>query len=136
MGFLNKAVVCQSNMPAVLAEIVLFIPVNERNSPVVPSHFGPPYIGIPPYSDRLMGPGGGRGGTHLLLLALVISPSTTHPFRDGAPFLLLIETPPTFGRSLRFFHRLHTTLLRGGGGLQPLDHRGDRYGLYYCPERA
>ena len=24
---------------------------------------------------------------------------TTHPFRDGAPFLLLIETPPTFGRS-------------------------------------
>ena len=29
-------------------------------------------------------------------------PLTTHPFRDGAPFLLLVETPPTFGRSLRF----------------------------------
>ena len=45
----------------------------------------------------------GGGGTHLLL-ALAIWPLTTHPFRDGAPFLLLIETPPTFGRSLRFFH--------------------------------
>ena len=38
----------------------------------------------------------GRGRTHLLL-ALVIWPLTTHPFRDGAPFLLLRETPPTFG---------------------------------------
>ena len=33
-----------------------------------------------------------------------------HPFRDGAPFLLLIETPPTFGRSVRFFHILHTVV--------------------------
>ena len=49
----------------------------------------------------------GGGGTHLLL-ALVIWPSTTHPFRDGAPFLLLIETSPTIGRSLRCFHILHT----------------------------
>ena len=41
-----------------------------------------------------------------LLLALVIRPLPTHPFRDGAPlFLLLIETPPTFGRSLRLFHK-------------------------------
>ena len=40
--------------------------------------------------------GGGR--THLLL-ALVIRPLTTHPFRDGEPFLLLIETPPTFESS-------------------------------------
>ena len=32
---------------------------------------------------------GGGGRTHLLL-ALVLSPLTTYPFRDGAPFLLLI----------------------------------------------
>ena len=37
-----------------------------------------------------------------LLPALVIWPLTAHLFRDGASFLLLIETPPTFGRSLRF----------------------------------
>ena len=42
-----------------------------------------------------------------LLLALVIWPLTTHLFRDGAPFLLLVETPPTFGRSLRFIHIRH-----------------------------
>ena len=35
----------------------------------------------------------GGGGRAHLLLALVILPLTTHPFRDGAPFLLLIETP-------------------------------------------
>ena len=46
------------------------------------------------------------GGTHLLL-ALVISSLTTHPFRDGAPFLLLVQTRTTFGRSLLFFHILH-----------------------------
>ena len=45
------------------------------------------------------------GGTHLLL-ALVIGPLTTRPFRDGARILLLIETPPPFGRSLRRFHML------------------------------
>lgn len=28
---------------------------------------------------------------------------TTHPFRDGAPLLLPIETPPTFGRLLHKF---------------------------------
>ena len=38
-----------------------------------------------------------------LLLALVIIPLTTHPFRDRAPFILLIETPSTFGRLLRLF---------------------------------
>ena len=32
---------------------------------------------------------------------------TTNALRDGAPFLLLIETPPTFGRSERFFDILH-----------------------------
>ena len=42
--------------------------------------------------------GEGSGGTHLLLV-IVICPLTTQPFRDGAPFLLLIETPPTFGCS-------------------------------------
>ena len=35
------------------------------------------------------------------------SPLATNPFRDGSPFLLLMETPPTCGRSLRFFHILH-----------------------------
>ena len=44
---------------------------------------------------------GGRAGVPLALL--VIWPLTNHPFRGGAPFLLLIETPPTFWRSLRFF---------------------------------
>ena len=36
-----------------------------------------------------------------------------HPFRDGAPLLplLIVETPPTFGRSLRFFHILHRNCL-------------------------
>ena len=37
------------------------------------------------------GEGAGAGASHLLL-ALVIWPLTTHPFRDGAAFLLLIET--------------------------------------------
>ena len=44
---------------------------------------------------------GGGERTHLLL-ALVIWPLTMYPFRHGAPFLLLTEKLPTFGRSLRF----------------------------------
>ena len=59
----------------------------------------------------------GGGGIHLML-ALVIRPLTTHPSRDGAPFLLLIETPPTFGRSIRLFHIVHKIgllILEGGG---------------------
>ena len=52
--------------------------------------------------------GGGR--THLLL-TLVISPRTTHPHQDGAPFLLLTEIPPTFGRSLCFFRMSHIICL-------------------------
>ena len=40
---------------------------------------------------------------------------TTHPFRDGAPFLLLIETPPTIGRSFRCFHIIHKNFFLGGG---------------------
>ena len=35
--------------------------------------------------------GGGRGGA-LLLLALVMWPLATHPFRDGAPFVLQVES--------------------------------------------
>ena len=46
-----------------------------------------------------------------MLLALVIWPSTTHSFRNEAPFLLLLETPPTFGRSLRRFHIFHIFLM-------------------------
>ena len=59
-------------------------------------------------SERGGGEGGwGGGGRTHLLLALVIRPLTTHPFRDGAPFLLLIGTLPAFGRSVRFFRVLH-----------------------------
>ena len=39
---------------------------------------------------------GGRGEGTRLLLALDNGPLTMRPFRDGAPFLLLIETPPTY----------------------------------------
>ena len=49
---------------------------------------------------------GGGGRAYSLLLGLVLRPLTTHPFQDGAPFLLLIETPPTCGRSLRCFYIL------------------------------
>ena len=44
-----------------------------------------------------------------MLLAFVIRSLNTHPSRDGALFLLLRETPPTFGRSLYFFHVLPGT---------------------------
>ena len=37
-----------------------------------------------------------------------------HPFRDGAPFLLLVETPPAIGRSLRCFLILHYVCVGGG----------------------
>ena len=36
---------------------------------------------------------------------------TAYPFQGGAPFLLLTETPPTFGRSIRFFHILREYFL-------------------------
>ena len=52
----------------------------------------------------------GGGGTDWLL-AFVISLLTRHPFREGAPFLLRIETPPTAGRSSRCFHILHGNIL-------------------------
>ena len=44
-------------------------------------------------------------------LALAMISLTTHPFRDGVPFLLLIETPATFGCALRFSHMLHRNFL-------------------------
>ena len=37
-----------------------------------------------------------------MFLAIDIRPLTTHPFRDVAPFLLLRDAPPTFGRSKCF----------------------------------
>ena len=76
----QKAVVCQSNMTALLSKAALFISRYECNSPVAPSDldrliseyrlaqtalvgdpyctsrgFLPPYIGIPPYSNGLVG---------------------------------------------------------------------------------
>ena len=48
-----------------------------------------------------------EGAYSAVTCLVVIRSLTTHPFRDGAPFLLLTETPPTFGRPLRFFHILH-----------------------------
>ena len=49
----------------------------------------------------------GGGGD---VLALVIWPLTTHPFRDSTPFLLLliIEAPLTFRLSLRCFHMVNS----------------------------
>lgn len=46
---------------------------------------------------------GKGGGVFCLLLALIFGPFTTYPFRDRVPFLLLVDTPPTFGSSLRLF---------------------------------
>ena len=64
---------------------------------------------------KLQGGGGGGGGwgrTHLLP-ALVIRPLTTHHFRDGSPFLLLvlIEIPPIFRRSIRCSLIIHRNIL-------------------------
>lgn len=54
-----------------------------------------------------------------LLLALVIRPLATHPCPDGAPFLLLQETAPTYVGLSHFHHILHennVTYLGGWGG--------------------
>ena len=51
--------------------------------------------------------GGGEAGEYSFVACLwSFEPLTTHPFRDGAPFPHLIETPPISGRSERFFHIL------------------------------
>ena len=47
--------------------------------------------------------GGGEGGRNIMLRALVIRPSATHPFRNGSPFLLLTGTQATSGRLISFF---------------------------------
>ena len=47
---------------------------------------------------------GGRGYSFVACLSLLA-------FDHAAPFLFLIETPPTFGRSVRFFHILHRICL-------------------------
>lgn len=49
--------------------------------------------------SSVLGAGGGRIP---LVLAEVVSQLSKYPFRDEAPLLLLIEKPPTFGRSLHF----------------------------------
>ena len=64
----------------------------------------------------LRGAGGGGGGVLICCLPWAFDHSlTTHSFRDGAPFIStpnsLIDTPPTFRRSLRFFHVLHGNCL-------------------------
>ena len=48
---------------------------------------------------------------HSLLAFVVIRPLTTHSFRDGASFVLLIETPLLLRRSLRLFHILRRNVL-------------------------
>ena len=60
---------CQSSMTALQGEAALFVPGHERGSPVEPNGFERlirtalyrdtallrlPYVGIPPYSDRLI----------------------------------------------------------------------------------
>ena len=49
---------------------------------------------IDPRIPTMPGQTRGEGRRSYLLVALVISPSTTHPFRDGAPLLrlLIIDT--------------------------------------------
>ena len=48
------------------------------------------------------------GGAYSFVDCLSHVTLATHPFRDGAPFLFLLETSSTFGRSLRLLsHVLH-----------------------------
>ena len=67
-----------------------------------------------------------EGGEFTLLLSsLVIRPLITHPLQDGATFLLLVDTPPTFGRSLRLLliYFPATVSLIGGGGKRSMKRR-------------
>ena len=92
-----NAIVCVGGVTIYCMAVVLRA-VSPR-SPISPERSTP---GFNVYArETLFAPcanrrGGGEGRTRLLL-DLVLSPLTTHPFRDGAPFLLLTETPPTFG---------------------------------------
>ena len=63
------------------------------------------------------GRSGGEGGGRRTPLLLALKefdhskPLNAHPLRDGGPIPNnLIETPTTFGRSLRFFRVLHKTV--------------------------
>ena len=56
------------------------------------------------YNHEGTGEGREGGGDSRLLIAIM------HHFRDGAPLLLLVETPPTFGRSLCFSHIANRTV--------------------------
>ena len=61
-------------------------------------------------APRARGGAGNRGdggGAPICRLPQSFRPPIVHLFRDGEPFLLLIKTPPTLERSLRFFHRMH-----------------------------
>ena len=52
----TEAVACESNMTALFGgEAALFVPGHQRNSSVAQSENKPPSIGIPPYSDRVIG---------------------------------------------------------------------------------
>ena len=56
--------------------------------------------------------GGGGGGSVLIFLLELSHLTVDHASRSGrsgTAFLLLIETPPTFERSIRFFHILRIT---------------------------
>ena len=55
---------------------------------------------------------GGGGGVLICCLPYDSHLTIDHAsFRGGAPFLRLIKTSPTFGRSLRLFHILHRNFL-------------------------
>ena len=72
--------------------------------PAHPYNTGAEHVGLSPTRQTSLAPSG-RGWAYCFVTCLShLTTLTTHPFRDGAPFLLLLETPPTFGRSLRFLH--------------------------------
>ena len=60
------------------------------------------------------------GGGYPFVAWLSRLPSTTHPCRDGAQFLLLVETPPTFWALSTFVPYIAYIFLLGGwgGGLE------------------
>ena len=55
IGVPNKAEVCESNVTALLGGAALFIPGCRVQFLSRAKRFRPPYIGIPPYSDRFIG---------------------------------------------------------------------------------
>ena len=83
------------------------------------------------------------GGVTYLLLAFFIWPLTTHPFRDGAPFLLLMYTSNIWA-IIRFFpclHKVINTRWRPGYNARtptkralvlPLAHTTNDHQWYFC----